>query len=110
MLTGIDHIVVAVPDLVAASTSYADLGFTVIPGGEHPGGTHNALIAFADGAYIELIAFHTAHAAQGAPAPANATGHRWHQFLATGGGLVDFALGSTNLAEDVARLTAEGLP
>jgi catechol 2,3-dioxygenase-like lactoylglutathione lyase family enzyme len=101
MLTGIDHLVILVPDLAAGIRDYEGLGFTVIPGGEHPGGTHNALIAFADGAYIELIAF------QNPTAPSE---HRWRRFLDAGGGLIDFALGSTNLAEDVARLTGAGLP
>src|SRR5207249_370550 len=33
------------------------LGFTVVPGGVHAGGlTHNALIPFADGRYLELLA------------------------------------------------------
>src|SRR5207302_9588242 len=45
-------------DLAAASADYADLGFTVVQGGEHADGlTHNALVAFGDGAYIELISF-----------------------------------------------------
>lgn len=100
MLTGIDHLVVLVPRLDTAIADYRALGFTVEPGGEHPGGTHNALIAFADGSYLELIAFQDP----------NATTHRWHRFLAAGGGLVDFALGSTNLAADIARVTADGLP
>jgi catechol 2,3-dioxygenase-like lactoylglutathione lyase family enzyme len=101
MLTGIDHLVILVPDLATGIRDYEGLGFTVIAGGEHPGGTHNALIAFADGAYIELIAF------QDPSAPSQ---HRWRRFLDAGGGLVDFALGSTDLAMDVARLTAAGLP
>lgn len=100
MLTGIDHLVVLVPRLDAAMANYRQLGFTVAPGGEHPGGTHNALIAFADGSYLELIAF----------MDANATQHRWHGFQSTGGGLIDFALGSTNLAADIERVAADGLP
>ncbi len=100
MLTGIDHLVILVPDLATGIRDYEGLGFTVIPGGEHPGGTHNALIAFADGAYIELIAFQDS----GTPSQ-----HRWRRFLDGGGGLIDFAIGSTNLAADVARLTGEGL-
>jgi len=101
MLTGIDHCVILVPDLATGIRDYEGLGFTVIPGGEHPGGTHNALIAFADGAYIELIAF------QEPTAPSQ---HRWRRFLDARGGLIDFALGSTDLAADVARLTGAGLP
>ncbi|MDQ2787042.1 MAG: VOC family protein [Chloroflexota bacterium] len=101
MLTGIDHCVILVPDLETGIHDYEGLGFTVIPGGAHPGGTHNALIAFADGAYIELIAFQD---------PAAPSQHRWRRFLDAGGGLIDFALGSTDLAADVARLTGAGLP
>ncbi len=100
MLTGIDHLVLLVPRLDRAITDYQGLGFTVVPGGEHPNGTHNALIAFADGAYIELIAF------QKLDAPAN---HRWDRYRAAGGGLIDFALGSTDLGADMARLTGAGL-
>jgi len=100
MLTGIDHLVILVPQLDVAMRHYTDLGFTVQAGGVHPGGTHNALIAFADGAYIELIAF------QEPDAPSN---HRWHAYLASGGGLVDFALGTTDLAADIARVGGVGV-
>ncbi|MCW5883173.1 MAG: VOC family protein, partial [Anaerolineae bacterium] len=58
MLKGIDHIVILVHDLAQAQADYAALGFTVVPGGEHTGGaTHNARVAFADGSYVELLAF-----------------------------------------------------
>ena len=82
-ILGLDHVVIAVHDLDVAITSYRGLGFTVQPGGRHPGRTsHNALIVFADGAYIELIAWV-------APAPQE----RWWQVLqAHGEGYVDFAL------------------
>jgi Glyoxalase-like domain len=49
MLLGVDHFVIAVGDLAAAMRDYAALGFSVVPGGRHTAGTHNALIAFADG-------------------------------------------------------------
>jgi catechol 2,3-dioxygenase-like lactoylglutathione lyase family enzyme len=82
-ILGLDHIVIAVRDLDAAIASYRSLGFTVQPGGRHPGrSSHNALIVFADGAYIELIAWV-------APAP----DERWWRLLqAHGEGFVDFAL------------------
>ena len=35
MLQGIDHLVIAVRDLDAATKDYRDLGFTVVPGGRH---------------------------------------------------------------------------
>src|SRR6266542_4873411 len=52
-----DHIIVAVKDLNKATTTYRNgLGFTVVPGGEHPTtGTHNALVHFGL-SYIELLA------------------------------------------------------
>lgn len=52
MFTGIDHVVIAVADLEGAIASYAQAGFTVVRGGRHNIGTHNALIAFADGSYL----------------------------------------------------------
>lgn len=101
MVQSIDHIVVAVRDLATASADYARIGFTVTPGGEHTGGaTHNALISFADGAYLELIAFKN---------PDQPQDHRWWPLLAKGEGLVDFALLSTDLAREAARLNAAGL-
>ena len=52
-----DHAVIAVASLEKTMADYAALGFTVRYGGEHPGRrTHNALITFADGSYLELIA------------------------------------------------------
>lgn len=52
-----DHAIITVHDLEQAVSSFEELGFTVVPGGEHSGGlTHNALIVFADGTYLELMA------------------------------------------------------
>jgi catechol 2,3-dioxygenase-like lactoylglutathione lyase family enzyme len=98
MLNGIDHLVIVVPDLDAAMASYRDLEFTVVPGGRHPIGTHNALIAFADGSYLELIAFFEPN-----------TQHRWYQRLQKGGGLVDFCLQTDDLAGDAGAFRAAGV-
>ena len=57
MLLGVDHFVIVVGDLAAVMRDYTGLGFSVVPGGRHVAGTHNAFIALAAGAYIELIAF-----------------------------------------------------
>jgi len=100
MFTGIDHIVILVQRLDEAIRTYQGLGFQVIPGGEHPGGTHNALVAFRDGAYLELIAFQR---------PERPHDHRWYRFLRSGGGLVDFALGVEDVAAAVERARAAGL-
>ena len=56
-MRGIDHLPIMFNELESAVIAYRELGFAVVPGGEHPVGTHNALVAFADGSYLELIAF-----------------------------------------------------
>lgn len=98
MLQGIDHIVIAVPDLETAKKSYAALGFSVVPGGRHPVGTHNALIAFADGSYIELIAFYEANPS-----------HKWWTPLQKGGGLVDFCMQTDDLQADTRAFRTAGV-
>jgi catechol 2,3-dioxygenase-like lactoylglutathione lyase family enzyme len=98
MIRGIDHIVILVNDLAAASADYAALGFRVLPGGEHSGGaTHNALVIFADDTYLELIAFKR-------PEP----GHRWWGHSAAGEGLVDYALLPGAAEADIAAARARG--
>jgi len=58
MITGFDHFIVLVNDLNTAIETYRRLGFDARAGGEHPAfGSHNALVALADGAYLELVAF-----------------------------------------------------
>jgi len=99
MIRAIDHIVILVSDLAAAIADYTALGFTVTPGGEHTGGaTHNALVIFADDAYLELIAFKR-------PAPE----HHWYRHSAVGEGLIDFALLPTLIEADLAAARERGL-
>jgi catechol 2,3-dioxygenase-like lactoylglutathione lyase family enzyme len=98
VLLGIDHLVVVVPDLRPAVRDYEALGFTVVPGGDHPTGTHNALVAFADGAYLELIAFRERRPE-----------HRWWAFAEQGGGLADVCLRTDDLATDAAAFRAAGV-
>lgn len=101
MLRNIDHVVVVVRDLASASEDFRRAGFTVVPGGEHVGGaTHNALVAFPDGTYFELIAFRE---------PDRPQPHKWWPRLALGEGLTDYALGSDDLAADAARIRERGL-
>jgi catechol 2,3-dioxygenase-like lactoylglutathione lyase family enzyme len=97
MFTGIDHVVIAVNELEAAIASYSRAGFTVVRGGRHPIGTHNALVAFADGSYFELIAFLKP-----------GTGHPWQKALDKGGGLTDFCMRTDNLAADVESMRRSG--
>lgn len=98
MIEGVDHLVIAVRDLSAAARSYTELGFGVITGGRHPEGSHNALVSFADGAYLELLAFYE-------PSPQ----HRWWDALQRGGGLVDFCLASTDLVTDAQAFRRAGV-
>ena len=98
MLRGIDHIVIAVRDLEDAIKSYERLGFTVVPGGRHPVGTYNGLIAFSDGSYVELIGFYQANPQ-----------HRWWKPLEAGEGLVDYCLQTDDLSADTAALRKAGV-
>jgi Glyoxalase-like domain len=98
MLQGIDHIVIVVNDLEQAARDYEQLGFTVVPGGKHPVGSHNALISFADGSYIEIIAFYR-----------EAPDHRWWDPLQKGERLVDFCMQTNDLQGDTLKLRAAGV-
>ena len=100
MSLALDHIVIAVADLDAAFADYTALGFTVIRGGEHANGiTHNVLVVFQDGAYLELIGWKR-------PEP----GNRWSDmFHSAGEGFVDYALLPDDTAAVVSQAQARGL-
>ena len=98
MIQGIDHLVIVVKDIAQAARDYQELGFTVVPGGEHPVGSHNMLISFQDGAYIEIIAFYR-----------DAIEHRWWDPLQRGERFVDFCLQTDNLRGDTEKLQAAGV-
>src|SRR5215469_13285394 len=98
MFNGIDHFVIVVPELEAAIRDYTAAGFTVVRGGKHNIGTHNALISLADGAYIELIAFLTP-----------VQGHPWYEAIAKGSGIVDFCMQTDDLAGDAEAMRRAGV-
>ncbi len=98
MIQGIDHLVVVVRDLAQASRDFEQLGFTVVPGGQHPVGSHNALIAFQDGSYLEIIAFYR-----------DAVDHRWWEPLHKGERLVDFCFQTDDLRADTEKLRGAGV-
>lgn len=104
MITGFDHFIVLVNDLDAAARAYQQLGFAVRAGGEHPAfGSRNALVALADGTYIELVAFHEA---------ARAAQSFWGAGVAklrAGEGFGGYVLASNDLANDVAQLKQRAL-
>jgi hypothetical protein len=96
MLRQLDHVVLVARDLQAAIDDHRRRGFTVTPGGEHVNGvTHNALVPFADGSYLELIGFRDLQRARANP---------WWKVAADGGGFAAFALLSDDLAADAAAL------
>ena len=92
MIQGIDHLVIVVKDLDEAARDYRQLGFTVVPGGQHPVGSHNVLISFADGSYLEIIAFYR-----------DAIDHRWWDPLHKGERLVDFCFKTDDLRGDTKK-------
>jgi catechol 2,3-dioxygenase-like lactoylglutathione lyase family enzyme len=96
----LDHIVIMVGDLDDTIADYRALGFTVLPGGEHPGrGSRNALVVFADGVYLELISF-------ARPAP----DFRWWQaFERDGEGFIDFALLPSDVDAAASAARARGV-
>lgn len=102
MPSRIDHIIIGVRDLAQASADFARAGFTVTPGGEHTGGgTHNALISFADTSYLELIAYRDPDTPRDED--------RWWQRLARGEGFLGFALRMDDATAEAAALQSRGV-
>jgi hypothetical protein len=102
MLRGIDHLVIAVADLDAATAELeAALGLAFTAGGSHPGaGTANR-IAFFGEPYLELIAVEDEALARNRPIGAAAL-----HALEAGGGLATYALLDDALEMTVAELRA----
>lgn len=104
MILGADHFVILVNDLNASIETYLRLGFDAQPGGDHPSfGSHNALVAMADGTYLELVAFKN---------PALAAQGFWRdgvRILRFREGFAGFILLSNDLLHDVEHLRARGI-
>ena len=105
-----DHVVIAVPSLAEAVGAYEAAGFQVLPGGRHdviP--TENALIAFEDGTYLELLALRDDDARESLKLRAarpdwaaelrrgSAVGRRVFPRLTGAPGVADFVLGVRGL-------------
>lgn len=117
-----DHVVWFVEDLDRARDAWEDAGFTVTPGGTHAGGlTSNALIALADGTYIELLrvnldgAFELMRRLRAtrvgpwALRGRSALDRRFVPMAGEGPGPRSLALGVDDLAAAVARVRARGV-
>jgi catechol 2,3-dioxygenase-like lactoylglutathione lyase family enzyme len=98
MFKGIDHLVIVVDELDRAADDYRKLGFTVVSGGKHPVGSHNALVGFKDGSYLEIIAFY-----QESP------DHRWWEPLKKSERLVDYCMQTDDLERDTHKLRECGV-
>lgn len=109
MFTGIDHLMICVPDLARGVETYKRLGFNVQPGGVHPGkGTHNAIM-MNDEDYLELLAIHDPAEDRAAEAQAGRFRRERAEFIAAGGGIRYVILQSDDLAADVAGMRARGV-
>ncbi len=122
MTPRLDHVVVVVPVLADAVAAFTSAGFTVCPGGRHdvlP--TENALVAFADGAYLELLALREPgtreelrrlRASDGWERHlrgVSAVARRFLPVLTGADGVGDWVLASSALARDAARLRSQGV-
>lgn len=99
MIQGIDHIVIAAPDLEAMRATFEALGFNVVGGGRHPIGSYNCLIGLQDGAYVELLSFYE-------PSPNH---YWWEAVHRRGGGLIDFCLRTDDIRGDYAVFERQGV-
>jgi catechol 2,3-dioxygenase-like lactoylglutathione lyase family enzyme len=98
----LDHVVISVTDLQAAMRDFQNAGFRLQYGGKHADGiTENALILFADGSYLELIALTTGQQREAAG---------FKQLLRENGeGYTGYALYSDDLVEDLNTMEAQGI-
>jgi catechol 2,3-dioxygenase-like lactoylglutathione lyase family enzyme len=117
-----DHAVILVADLERAIADFDTLGFTVTPGGVHASGrSRNALIPFADGSYLELLAFNRSFlsrlfpflggrlSAVGGGDRRNPLEDRFRWRGRSGEGLIDFALLPRSLENDIEKMVREGI-
>ena len=99
MILGIDHIVIAGPDLDTLTSTFRAIGFNVVGGGKHPIGSYNNLIGLRDGAYIELLSFYE-----------ESPNHYWWDAVhERGGGLIDFCMQTDNIGADYAVFESQGV-
>ena len=118
----LDHVVVVVPVLDQAIRDFEAGGFVVVPGGEHDAiPTANALIAFEDGAYLELLALRDGEARASLELRrsrpgweadlrrGSAVGRRFLPLLAGAPGVADFVLRASPLARLAGELRRRGV-
>ncbi len=122
MTHAFDHVVVVVPSLAAARQAFGDAGFTVLPGGRHDAvPTENALVCFADGGYLELLATREPETRdelrqlrastrwESHLRGVSAVARRFLPLLAGPDGVADWVVRSESIARDAPRLRAAGV-
>jgi len=117
----LDHIILVVSDLQVATRQFTQLGFSVIAGGVHSGGlTHNALVPFPDGTYLELLSTTRRSTLKTLgilkrlrwlniyTANETAISRRLIEDLASGVGMNDYALLSLDLKKELTSMIERG--
>ena len=101
----IDHVTVAGSSLKQLQANLAAVGIESVYGGPHGNGaTEMALVSFADGSYLELIA------PQAKASPQALEHQPWAKFMKADGGPCAWAVREKDLGAEVARLRAAGVP
>src|ERR1700694_3609734 len=97
----VDHVTLAGLDLRKMRKDFAAAGLPSEYGGKHANrATEMALVSFADGSYIELIA------KQPDADPKSFATHAWAKFIESNAGPCAWAVRPNNLAAEVDRLRA----
>ncbi len=99
---GLDHILLVVRNLAAASEDFREkLGFTLEGGSRFPSGVENKTISFHEREYLELLAIYNRQ-----------SGHHdiaeFEQFLARGEGLIGFGIRVSSAEETASYLRRQG--
>ena len=101
----IDHVTVAGSDLKAMQAKLLAVGIPTIYGGPHSNrATEMALASFPDGSYLEVMGI------QPAADPAAVAAHAWAKALREDAGPCAWAIREKDLAAEVKRLKAAGVP
>jgi len=99
----LDHIIIAVRNLEQAMQHYRQHDFTVTYGGVHASGTtHNALIVFKDGTYLELMALTGEEKGSGNESD-------YSDLLKGKTGIVGYAVASRKLEHDLSAIRERGI-
>lgn len=90
----IDHLVLGVANLEQAEADFRNSGFDVLDRGDAAGPMQNRLVRFADGSFLELLAF------------SGDSKHRFAPRWIKGSGWIDFALNSSDFSRQAEALWA----